>query len=168
MPKIERNAYKIVNHFTEVRNGRDKYGQKRFAKTLSGREPICIHNCKDTEVYLRGADFRNIFGKKRADSEYKNKKAIVKVSRNGKSILCMYKCCLECGEIKDFVGLTYESLLRLSDSTDDINNIGKLTLSPGSRIWFYLRYSDLGTRIGIWALLITILSIVFALNSSYN
>ena len=162
MPQIERNAYKVVGHYNDVKIGREVYGQVRFAETLKNREPICVHDCKDTEVYLRGEDFCKIFGSKRADGKHKNSMPVVKVSHNGKSILRKYCCCRECDDIKDFVGLTYESLLLLSYDTNDINNMGKLTLSPGSRVWFYLRYSDLGERVGIWAFFISILSFILA------
>ena len=163
MPKIERNVYQIVGHFSDVKEGRSKYHQEHVADRLGRREPICVHNCENTAVYLRGEDYRAIFGAKRADSENKDKSPIVKISRNGRSILRIYHICKECTDIKNFVGLTYDSLLKLCAGDEDLQYMNKLNLSPGNRLWFYLRYSELGVRIGIWAGIFSILSIIFSI-----
>lgn len=146
-------------------------GKNHTGKQLSERAKIAINDYTQNEsnefAYLSGSDFITIFGQRNAD--YGSKPIVLKITnaQTGKSIQRLYRTSHDIHGLKDYVVLTYSSLLKLCNSQGSFDKMDKLVVSKGSIIRFYLHHPNHCTKIMIWmsitSIFISIISIVIAL-----
>lgn len=125
----------------------------------------------DSIVFLDGNDFKGIFGDRHADTNYKNKLAIVKITnpQNGKSIHRQLRTSSELHRNgwKNHAVLTYFSLINLVNSQSQLENMDKVEISKGSIYKYYWNHpyhaTKVATRIGIYSVVIGIISLILSL-----
>ena len=146
-------------------------GKSHTGKQLSERAKIAINDYTQNEsnefAYLSPYDFQTIFGKRNAD--YGSKPIVLKITnaQTGKSIQRLYRTSHDIHGLKNYIVLTYSSLLKLSNSQDSFDRMDKLVVSKGCIIKFYMLHPNHCTMVMIWmaviSIILSIISIVMSL-----
>lgn len=164
------DVYQLTTSYEVVKNEMS-HGKSHTGKQLSERAKIAINDYTQNEsnefAYLSRSDFQTIFGKRNAD--YGSKQVVLKITnaQTGKSIHRLYRTSHNIHGLKDYIVLTYSSLLKLSNSQDSFNRMDKLVVSKGCIFWFYMYHPNHCTKITIWmaavSIIVSLISIVIAL-----
>lgn len=153
----------------------DSKVQDTVAPRFKGRHRAFIEDYSavdsDNYVFLEGKEFARIFGDRHADTGYKNKLAIVKVTNpaNGKSIHRQFRTLsnLHRQGWDDYAILTYYSLIKLVNSQDELDAMNKVEVSKGSIYKYYWNHpyhaTQISTRIGVFGVFISVISLIISL-----
>lgn len=164
------DVYQLTTSYEVVKNEMS-HGKSHTGKQLSERAKIAINDYTQNEsnefAYLSRSDFQTIFGKRNAD--YGSKPIVLKITnaQTGKSIQRLYRTSHDIHGLKNYIVLTYSSLLKLSNSQDSFDRMDKLVVSKGCIIKFYILHPNHCTMVMIWmaviSIVLSIISIVMSL-----
>ena len=147
--------------------------QNPDATCLKERGDILISDFSATEsdgfVFLDGNDFKDIFGKRHADTSLRNKLAIVKITnpRTGMSIHRQFRTSGDLHHLNNYAILTFYSLVNIVKSQEELDRMDKVVLSKGCIYQYYWNHpfhaTKVATRIGVYSFLASLLGILLNL-----
>lgn len=177
--KIRRTVYPLSMD-PEVRKSNARHERHCHADKLKDRLRLYLEDVQpsnmDCDVFLKGGDFIEIFGARRSNMDNSEFSQIVKISRktvNGrvKSIYRRFAATSSVRDIDKFAVLSYHSLLALSESADDYEEINEIKISKGSYFPYYWYHPNDATRIsmklGVYGLIASGLCCIVSILLSY-
>ena len=138
--------------------------------TLRDREKVYVGGYSSEEsncrAFLNGRDFRTVFGDYHANTKYRTRPAIVKITnkQTGMSIHRVYAAGnIHGGEARS-VALSYHSLVRLIRNRHEFENLCQVEVSKGcwaAYLWNYPNFVTMvSIRLAVIALVVSIASIL--------
>ena len=137
---------------------------------MVGTKIYSLTECTEL-AFLRGEDFKEIFGEYNAD--YGSSLAVVKITNpiTGMSVHRLFRTCpdLNLPDGVNYVALTYTSLLRLSNSRESFKSMNQLIISKGCKWLYYWNHpfpaTKVSVRLGVIGIMLSLVGIVVSLFS---
>ena len=152
--------YHIVKSKKLVQSDKKNQRKHYHSKTLSNRQRLYVSDTEDLDdvAVIDGHNFKDIFGCR--DGDYGKGMRVIKISNGSRSIYRRYHCSGDIHGMHNFVGLSYQSIRKLCETTDAINNLDSVEVSKGMPLYYYLTHITIGN---IVSFAITILSIIVSI-----
>lgn len=167
---ISRRVFQIVPDRAlseaDKRNGRTDFGDCLDKRIRLAIDDYSIQESSEL-VFLHGSDFEKIFGKRNPD--YGTKLAVVKITntRTKKSIHRLFRTSCNIHGIRNYVALSYNSLLGLSNDSQSLKSMDELELAEGSWLIYYWNHpinaTKVALRVGVYSIIISIIGIFISI-----
>lgn len=171
MGKITNTVFELTTNPSYLKSRRKDSNDHRPSTEdkLKNRIRVYIGGYSSQEsncyVFMSGSEFKSVFDAYHADSRYKARPAIVKLTnpQTHKSIHRIYAFYSEMPYQNGAVVLSHHSLLRLVDNKDQFENMDTLDLKPGSLISYYWSHPIYTTMLSIRASVISLILALFGI-----
>lgn len=143
----------MTTSFRQFESDREQ-GKQASVSSLKNRTHLYVNDYSISEcgdlAFFNGKDFARIFGTR--NSNYGTSLTVVKIYNpiTHKTIRRLFRTSANIRGMHDYVGLSYSSLLALSNSQETFDTMDALIVSKGSIILYYLRHPNHCTFVMIW------------------
>lgn len=157
--------YQITNSQRRVSWDRKDSKISFHSETLRNRQRLFVSDSMDIDeiAVIEGRGFKDIFGS--TDGDYGKGKRIIKLSYGKRNIYKKYHCSHDIIGIHDFVGLSYNSLRELCESTEDIKNLNTIEVSKGSPFIYDVIHLGWINWMAISSFIISIIGLVLSITN---